>query len=186
MTSIFTYSPAGATTVPATVKKIPGTTGWTEVGIISTPVIDPTSGTLYLVAETYESGQVMHRLHALEVSSGQEKLGGNATIAATYTLNGMTSTFRDLYQMNRPELMMPLVDGDAQARVKWSPIPSGKTEVEMTPNLGFILQAGTAQLLGGCAFYKAAEHRSAWAGQRPVPTQASAHERLLQRHQFLH
>jgi hypothetical protein len=106
MTSIFTYSPAGATTVPATVKKDAGTTGWTEVGIISTPVIDPASGTLYLVAETYESGQVMHRLHALDVSNGQEKLGGPATIAATYTLNGMTSTFHDLYQMNRPGLLL--------------------------------------------------------------------------------
>ena len=41
MTSIFTYSPAGATSVPATVKKNTGTTGWTEVGIVSTPVIDP-------------------------------------------------------------------------------------------------------------------------------------------------
>jgi hypothetical protein len=106
MTSIFTYSPAGATTVPATVKKNAGTTGWTEVGIISTPVIDPASGTLYLVAETYESGHVMHRLHALDVSSGQEKLGGPATIAATYTLNGITSTFRDLYQINRPGLLL--------------------------------------------------------------------------------
>jgi hypothetical protein len=54
-TSIFTYNPAGATTVPATVKKDPGTTGWTELGIISTPVIDGAAGILYLVAETYET-----------------------------------------------------------------------------------------------------------------------------------
>src|SRR5437016_9199184 len=30
MTSILTYSPAGATSVPATVKKDSGTTGWAE------------------------------------------------------------------------------------------------------------------------------------------------------------
>src|SRR5438132_7512861 len=46
MTSIFTYSPAGATSIPSTVKKDSGI-GWTEVGIVSTPVIDPVTGTLY-------------------------------------------------------------------------------------------------------------------------------------------
>ena len=88
MTSILNYSPAGATSVPSSVKKDSNTTGWTEVGIVSTPVIDPTTGTLYLVAETYESGSVVHRLHALDVSSGVEIPGGPITIAATFTLNG--------------------------------------------------------------------------------------------------
>jgi hypothetical protein len=106
MTSILAHSPAGATTVPATVKQATGTTGWTEIGIVSTPVIDPATGTLYLVAETYENGQVMHRLHALDVSNGQEKFGGPATIAATYTLNGVTSTFKDFFQLNRPGLLL--------------------------------------------------------------------------------
>jgi len=104
-TSIFNYSPAGATTVPATVTKETGI-GWTEVGIISTPVIDPETGTLYLVAETYENANVVHRLHALDVTTGQEKFGGPTTIAATYTLNGTTTTFADLYQINRPGLLL--------------------------------------------------------------------------------
>ena len=106
MISILSYSPAGATSVPATVKKGGGTTGWSEVGIVSTPVIDPVTGTLYLVAETYESAKVVHRLHALDVTSGLEKFGGPTTIAATYTLNGKTTTFADLYQMNRPGLLL--------------------------------------------------------------------------------
>jgi hypothetical protein len=106
ITSIFSYSPAGATTVPATVKKDAGTTGWTELGIISTPVIDPVSNTLYLVAETYENLKVVHRLHALDVTTGWEKFGGPTTIAATYTLNGKTTTFADFYQMNRPGLLL--------------------------------------------------------------------------------
>lgn len=41
VTSILNYSPAGATPVPASVKKATTTTGWSEVGIVSTPVIDP-------------------------------------------------------------------------------------------------------------------------------------------------
>lgn len=105
-TSILTYSPAGARSVPASVLRNGTTTGWKEVGIISTPVIDPASGTLYLVAETYEHRKVVHRLHALDVSKGQEKLGGPTTIAATYTLNHITSTFRDHYQINRPGLLL--------------------------------------------------------------------------------
>lgn len=105
-TSILTYSPAGATTVPATVKKDTGTTGWSELGIISTPVIDASTNTLYLVAETYESGNVVHRLHALDVTSGLEKLGGPSTISATYKLNGKTTIFADLYEMNRPGLLL--------------------------------------------------------------------------------
>jgi hypothetical protein len=106
MTSILNYSPAGATTVPASVKGGAGTTGWTEVGIVSTPVIDSTTGTLYLVAETYESGNVVHRLHALNVTTGLEAFGGPTTITASYTLNGATTTFKDLYQMNRPGLLL--------------------------------------------------------------------------------
>ncbi len=104
-TSILTYSPAGATTVPATIKKDAKTTGWTELGILSTPVIDPVSGTLYLVAETYENSQVVHRLHALDITTGSEKLGGPTTITASYTFNGVNTVFADAYQMNRPALL---------------------------------------------------------------------------------
>lgn len=105
-TSILAYSPPGATTVPATVKKDAGTTGWLELGIVSTPVINLENHTLYLVAETYENSQVVHRLHALDITSGLEKLGGPTTIVATCTSNGVTTAFQDLYQMNRPALLL--------------------------------------------------------------------------------
>jgi hypothetical protein len=88
------------------VKNNAAVTGWSEVGIISTPVIDPVTGTLYLVAETYENGVVIHRLHALDIGSGQEKFGGPSKISAFYTLNGITTTFHDLYQINRPGLLL--------------------------------------------------------------------------------
>ena len=110
MTSILSYSAAGATSVPSSVKRNANTTGWTEVGIVSTPVIDPVTATLYLVAETYENLTVVHRLHALDVTTGLEKFGGPTRIAATYTLNGATTTFADLYELNRPGLL--LASGD--------------------------------------------------------------------------
>jgi Bacterial Ig-like domain (group 1) len=106
VTSILTYSPSGATSVPATVQRNAGVTAWTEVGIISTPVIDRNTGTLYLVAETYEGGNIVHRLHALDVTTGLEKFGGPTTIAATFTLNGVVSTFQGFFQINRPGLLL--------------------------------------------------------------------------------
>ncbi|HKR27054.1 MAG TPA: hypothetical protein VJS11_06350 [Acidobacteriaceae bacterium] len=50
------------------------------IGILSTPVIDTGSGTLYAVAQTYENGAVVERLHALDITSGAEQFGGPVVI----------------------------------------------------------------------------------------------------------
>jgi len=51
------------------------------VGITGTPVIDPGSGTLYV--DTKLAAGPAHKLHALDISTGNEKFGGPVTISAT-------------------------------------------------------------------------------------------------------
>ena len=105
-TSLLRYSPPGATPVPVSVKGCATTTKFTQVGVVSTPVIDAAAGYLYLVAETYENSKVVHRLHALQVTSGQERAGSPVTMSASYTRGGITYPFRDTFQMNRPGLLL--------------------------------------------------------------------------------
>ena len=105
-TSLLDYSPPGATPVPIAVKGCGTTVGWTQTGVISTPVIDPIADVIYLLAETYESNEVVHRLHALDVTTGIEVGGWPITIQASYTYGGETYTFVDTHEMNRPGLLL--------------------------------------------------------------------------------
>lgn len=58
------------------------------IGITATPVIDRkagANGTMFLVAMSVDSSRTYHqRLHALDVTSGAELLGGPTSISATY------------------------------------------------------------------------------------------------------
>jgi hypothetical protein len=58
-----------------------------EIGVTSTPVIDRQSGTLYLTAKSKEikdsKPHYFYRLHALDIATGNAKLGGPVTIAET-------------------------------------------------------------------------------------------------------
>jgi uncharacterized protein (TIGR03437 family) len=59
-----------------------------ELGITGTPVIDPSTNTLYVVAMTTRDGLIFHRLHALDVASGAERQGSPVLIAASVSGTG--------------------------------------------------------------------------------------------------
>jgi hypothetical protein len=105
---------AGVTSVPS--SDVGCTDLLPEVGITSTPVIDPVSGTIYVEAKTKEvSNGVMnyvHRLHALDVATGGEKFGGPVVIQASVPGTGDGNDgagnvpFDPLRHMNRPGLLL--------------------------------------------------------------------------------
>ena len=86
---------AGITPVPAADT---GETGDipNEIGITGTPVIDPSTGTLYVVAATKEivngMATYVQRLHALDITTGAEKFGGPVVIQASVPGTGDGST----------------------------------------------------------------------------------------------
>src|ERR1700678_1707853 len=83
-----------------------GTPGYTEIGIMGTPVIDPTTNTLYLVSKTLVSGQYLFNLHALDITSGAEKFGGPMEINATVQTSAGPIVFTPAIQLQRPALLL--------------------------------------------------------------------------------
>src|SRR6267143_76326 len=81
--------------------------GFNQEGIVSTPVIDPTTNTMYLVAKTLLNTTVRHHLHALDITTGYERAGSPVLITATSTSNkGHKTVFNSKHQKNRPGLLL--------------------------------------------------------------------------------
>ncbi len=91
------------------------TTKWTdmriEIGVTSTPVIDPSANTIFVEAKTKENGTYVQRLHALDITTGAEKAGGPVEIKASVPGTGMASAkgqvaFDSVKQLQRPALLL--------------------------------------------------------------------------------
>ena len=82
-----------------------------EVGVTSTPVIDPVSGTLYLDVFTHEGTSYYHRIHALDIASGNERPGSPVVVSASVPGVGVGSSggilpFDPIQHLQRPALTL--------------------------------------------------------------------------------
>jgi hypothetical protein len=81
-----------------------------EIGVTGTPVIDTTAGTLYVVAKTKEHGSAVQRLHALDITTGADKVTPitiHARVPGTGdgSVNGYVN-FDPLREAQRPGLLL--------------------------------------------------------------------------------
>jgi hypothetical protein len=82
-----------------------------EAGITGTPVIDPVGGTLYVDVFTHEGTNYFHRIHALNVATGEERPFSPALVAASVPGTGLDSvngveTFNARQHLQRPALTL--------------------------------------------------------------------------------
>jgi hypothetical protein len=87
-----------------------------NIGITATPVIDPSTNTMYVEAKSNENGTYVHRLHAIDITTGAEKSPGPIIIDATVNGTGDGSSggqliFRNLALRHHSRAGLLLVNG---------------------------------------------------------------------------
>jgi len=76
------------------------------IGITSTPVIDPSTNTLYLVADTYENSAPVFRLHAVSLTTLQDTLPPVVVTASAKLTDGSSYTFNPTGSRQRAALLL--------------------------------------------------------------------------------
>jgi hypothetical protein len=105
-----------------------------EVGVTGTPVIDPSTKTLYVVSKSViVSGPTFfQRLHAIDLTTGKEESGSPVTIAGTYPGTGdggTTVTFSARQQNQRPGLVL----ANGTVYIAWA------SHEDKTPYYGWVI-----------------------------------------------
>jgi hypothetical protein len=100
---------AGETFVPG--NQVGGYDLAPDVGVTGTPVIDPATGILYVVSKSIDSTLTTfyQRLHAIDIATGNEKVGAPLLIAPTYPGTGgggTTVTFTSQWANQRAGLAL--------------------------------------------------------------------------------
>jgi hypothetical protein len=90
-------------------KELPCKDMGPEIGITGTPVIDPSTKTMYVAAKSFENGASSFHLHALDITSGNEMPGSPVPISTKVAGNGGGSrggnvSFDASSQLQRPGL----------------------------------------------------------------------------------
>jgi hypothetical protein len=144
-------APPGATAVDASLDLKCGAI-LPQVGITATPVIDPTTATMYVEAMSKENGSAVHRLHALDIRTGAERRGAPVLVEAQLPAHGAhTLVFDPLRQLSRPGLLLQ----DGVLSLAYG------SHCDRAPYHGWILAYDAASLLPKGAFVTAPEHGKA-------------------------
>ncbi|MGA8436809.1 MAG: hypothetical protein WB762_26405 [Candidatus Sulfotelmatobacter sp.] len=77
-----------------------------NVGIDSTPVIDISSNTIYVIAYTQDSMGPAYRIHALDLGNLTDKVTPTVVSASHTLTDGTTFTFKATYERQRPGLLL--------------------------------------------------------------------------------
>ncbi len=121
-----------------------------EVGVTGTPVIDPSTSTLYVVSKSVSgTTPFFQRLHALDLTSGNEKLNGNQPVVISATVAGTGDgsaggqlAFDPQNQHQRPGLA--LING--QVFISWA------SHEDHSPYHGWVIAYNAATLAFVAAF----------------------------------
>ena len=169
------FNGPGVTPIPASDTGAQGnirTPG--PIGIMGTPVIDQTTGTMYLVARTKETvGSTVNyvqRLHALDITSGAEKFSGpvviQASVAGTgYDNVGGSVTFNPLMENQRAGLTL----ANGNVYIAWASY--GDTD----PYHGWVMaySASTLQQVGVLCVTPDGERGGIWQSGQPLSVDTS-------------
>ena len=142
-----------------------------NLGILSTPVIDLSSNTLYAVACTVENNTLVYRLHAIDITSGALRPGSGVVISGTY--KSVTFDARNQWQ----RLSLVLVGNNVV-------IGFSALEAESTANLysGWIMTYNKSTLAQSGAFAVVTTGNGgggAWQSGRPPVVDASGNVYLI-------
>ena len=123
-----------------------------EVGITGTPVIDPTTGTIYLVAKSKVNGSLVQYLHAINVGTSAEKFSGPVLIQATVPGtasdgNGTTVSFNPHFENQRAGLLLE----NGHVVIGWS------SHCDISPWHGWIMSYSASTLAQEAAFNTSAD-----------------------------
>jgi hypothetical protein len=77
-----------------------------NVGVTSTPVIDTSSSTIYVMAYTQDAGGPTYRIHGLDLGSLTDKVTAQIVTASHTLSDGTKFTFNATYQRQRPALLL--------------------------------------------------------------------------------
>jgi len=111
------------------------------VGIMSTPVIDTTANTMYVLSRTFENGAYVQHLHALDITTGNERSGSPITITASVAGTGIDAvggvvTFNAKQQSQRSALSL----ANGQVTIAWG------SQADVDPYHGWVMQYDAATL----------------------------------------